>query len=183
MSFTVAEIAKRIGGEVIGDPNTVIGRFAPADRAEAGDLTFAENESYFIRADQSAASAIIVDAPHASAKALICVSNARVAFAKVLPLFFPEPAFPPGIHPSAVIASRAVIDRSAHVGPHCSVGENVRIGPRTVLEGGNHIGADARIGEDTRLFPNVIVYGRSEIGNRVRIHAGTVIGSDGFGYV
>jgi UDP-3-O-[3-hydroxymyristoyl] glucosamine N-acyltransferase len=183
MSFTVADIAKSIGGEVIGDPGTVIRRFAPADRAEEGDLTFAENESYFVRANQSAASAIIVDGPYASAKALICVPNARVAFAKVLPLFFPEPAFPPGIHPTAVVAASASVDPSAHVGPHCVVGDRVRIGARSILEGGNHVAAEVRVGEDTRLFPNVIVYARSEIGNRVRIHAGTVIGSDGFGYV
>jgi len=183
MAYTVAEIAKTIGGEVVGDPDVVIRRFAPADRAEPGDLTFAENDSYFARAEQSAASAIIVDAQRASAKPLICVPNARVAFAKVLPLFFPEPAFPAGIHPSAVVSGTASIDPSAHVGPFCVIGDKVKIGPRAVLQGGNHIGPDVHIGEETNLFPNVTVYARTEIGKRVRVHAGTVIGSDGFGYV
>ena len=111
----------------------VLKNFAPADRAQAGDLTFAENESYFARAEQSAASAILVDGPFTSTqKVLIRVPNSRIAFAKVLPLFFPEPAFPPGIHPTAIIASSAQVDATAHIGPYCIVGDAVRIGPRSV---------------------------------------------------
>ena len=75
------------------------------------------------------------------------------------------------------------MDPTAHIGPYCVVGESVRIGARSVLQGGNHVGADCQLGEDVNLFPNVTLYPRTEIGNRVRIHAGTVIGSDGFGYV
>jgi UDP-3-O-[3-hydroxymyristoyl] glucosamine N-acyltransferase len=183
MPFTLAEIARNIGGEVIGDPATVVHRFAPADRAEAGDLTFAENENYFFRAEQSAATAIIVDGDFASRKAMVRVANARIAFAKVVPIFFPEPVFPGGIHPTAILAATASVDPTAYVGPYCVIGEMVRIGPRTVLQGGNYIGADCRVGEDTNLFPNVVLYGRTDIGDRVRIHSGSVIGSDGFGYV
>src|SRR5215831_17398661 len=104
MPYTVAEIAARLQGEVVGDGSAVVNGFAPADRAQPGDLTFAENADYFARAEQSAASAIIVDGSFASKKVLIRVANARVAFAKALALFFPEPALPAGIHPSAVIA-------------------------------------------------------------------------------
>jgi UDP-3-O-[3-hydroxymyristoyl] glucosamine N-acyltransferase len=184
MAFTAAEIAKHLRGEVVGDPALVIKGFAPADRAQEGDLTFAENESYFLRAEQSAASAIIVDGDFGTTrKVLIRVPNARIAFAKVLPMFFPEPVFAPGIHPTAVVAPSAIVAPSAHLGPCCVVGERVRIGARSVLQGGNHVGADCRLGEDVNLFPNVVLYAGTEVGNRVRIHSGTVIGSDGFGYV
>jgi UDP-3-O-[3-hydroxymyristoyl] glucosamine N-acyltransferase len=184
MPFTTADIAKLLGGEVRGDAALILRGFAPADRARPGDLTFAENESYFARAEQSAASAIIVDVPSASSrKTLIRVPNARVAFAKVLPLFFPEPAFAPGIHPTAIVPASAQVDPTAHIGPHCILGEKVKIGPRSVLQGLDYIGADALLGEDVNLFPNVTIYARTEVGNRVRIHAGTVVGSDGFGYV
>jgi len=184
MSFTAAEIAREIGGEVVGDASLRLHRFAPADRAQSGDLTFAENENYFARADQSAASAVIVDGPFTSqSKVLIRVPNARIAFAKVLGLFFPEPQYPAGAHPSAVVAASAQVAASAHIGPQCVVGEKVRIGPRTVLHGGNHVGANCQLGEDVHLFPNVVLYPGSEIGNRVRIHSGSVIGADGFGYV
>ena len=184
MPYTVADIAKLLGGEVLGDASLVLKGFAPADRAQPGDLTFAENESYFARAEQSAASAIIIDGPApAGRKTLIRVPNARVAFAKVLPLFFPEPAFTAGIHPTAIVPASALVDSTAHIGPYCILGEKVRIGPRSVLQGHNCVGTDCVLGEDVNLFPNVTLYPRTEVGNRVRIHAGSVVGSDGFGYV
>src|SRR3954462_11182212 len=105
MPFTAAEIAKHLQGEVLGDASATLNTFAPADRAQPGDLTFAENADYFSRAEQSAASAIIVDGEFNSPKKiLIRVPNARVAFAKALTLSFPEPTFAAGIHPTAVIA-------------------------------------------------------------------------------
>jgi UDP-3-O-[3-hydroxymyristoyl] glucosamine N-acyltransferase len=184
MSYSAAEIAKLVGGEVVGDGNAILKNFAPAERAQSGDLTFAENEDYFARAEQSAATAIIADQRFSSAKQiLIRVPNARVAFAKALALFFPEQKFAAGIHPTAVIAASAQIDPTAHIGPHCTVGERVKIGANSVLQAGNFIGDDSKLGEDVCLFPNVTLYPRTEIGHRVRIHAGTVIGSDGFGYV
>jgi UDP-3-O-[3-hydroxymyristoyl] glucosamine N-acyltransferase len=183
MPFTAAEIARHLQGEVSGDPSVVLKTFAPADRAQTGDLTFAENPDYFARAEQSAASAIIVDGQFISKKILIRVPNARIGFAKALALFFPEPNFPAGAHPTAIIHASAQVDSTAHVGPYCVVGEKTRIGARSILQGGNHVGAHCQLGEDVNLFPNAVVYARSEIGNRVRIHAGTVVGSDGFGYV
>jgi UDP-3-O-[3-hydroxymyristoyl] glucosamine N-acyltransferase len=184
MPFTAAEIAKLLGGEVLGDPCTTVKGFAPADRAQPGDLTFAENQNYFARAEQSAASAIIIEGSFTSErKVLIRVSDARLAFAKVLPLFFPEPVFPPGIHPSAVVPASAQVDPTAYIGPHCILGEKVSIGPRSVLQGGDYLAPGCRLGEDVNLFPNVTLYPRTEVGNRVRIHSGTVVGSDGFGYV
>ena len=184
MPFTAAEVAQHLAGKLLGDPATVLTGFAPADTARAGDLTFAENEDFFIRAENSAAAAIIVgEKITASGKVLIQVANPRVAFAKALALFFPEPTFAPGVHPSAVVAASAKVAPTAHVGPHCVVGERAQIGARAVLQGGNHIGADVRLGVDANLFPNVTLYPRTEIGERVRVHAGTVIGSDGYGYV
>lgn len=184
MPFSAVEVANHLQGKVVGDPSITLKGFAPAERAQAGDLTFAENEGFFAKAEQSEASAIIVGGEFKSArKTLIQVSDARVAFAKALDLFFPETRPPAGIHPTAVIAPGAKVDATAHVGPHCVVGERARIGPRSVLHGGNHVGADCRLGDDTILFPNVTLYARTELGHRVRVHAGTVIGSDGFGYV
>ena len=156
---TAAEIAKYLQGEVVGDGAAVLNSFALAEHAQAGDLTFAENEDYFARAEQSA------------------------AFAKALALFFPEQKFAAGIHATAVVAQSAQIDPTAHIGPHCVIGERVKIGARSVLLAGNFVGDDSKIGDDAGIFPNVTTYPRTEIGNRVRIHAGSIIGSDGFGYV
>src|SRR6516164_3102936 len=127
MAFTVAQIAREVDGQVEGDGSLVLKGFAPADRAQPGDLTFAENESYFLRAEQSAAAAVIVDGPFTSTrKDLIHVPNARIAFAKFLPLFFPEPPFPPGVHATAIVSPLAVVDPSAHIGPYCVVRDAVK---------------------------------------------------------
>ncbi len=184
MSFTTAEIAKLLQGEVLGDPSVSLTGFATADHARPGDLTFAETDTYFAAAENSAATAIIADARFSSAKKVIIrVANARIAFAKALALFFPEPKYSPGVHPTAVVAGTARVDPTAHIGPHCVVGERVLIGAHTVLQAGNFVGDDSRLGEEVNLFPNVTLYPRTHVGARVRIHAGAVIGSDGYGYV
>jgi len=182
--FTAAEIAKELDGQVQGDGSVQLTGFAPATTAKEGDLAFAENETFFSKAEQSAASAILIDGPFKSEKKVIIrVANARIASARVLPMFFREQTFAAGVHPSAVVAASAQIDASAHIGPHCVIGEQVKIGARVILRGGNHVGNGCAIAADSQLFPNVVLYNQTQIGQRVRIHAGAVIGADGFGYV
>src|SRR3974377_383185 len=123
MPFTAAEIAAHLGGQVMGDPALTLKGFAPAEK--------------------SAASAVIIDGAFSSQrKTLIRVPDARIAFAKVLPLFFPEPVFPGGIDATAIIAPSAKVDPTAYVGPYCVVGENVKIGARSVLHGCMYVGAN-----------------------------------------
>jgi UDP-3-O-[3-hydroxymyristoyl] glucosamine N-acyltransferase len=184
MPFTAAQLAEKLRAEIVGDGSIQITGLAPADRARAGELTFAENESYFAAAEQSQASAILVNGPFvSSSKVILRVPNARVALAKVLPLFFPPEEHPLGIHPSAVIDDSARVDPTAHIGPNCFLGARVRLGARSVLMGGNDLRADCQLGDDVCLFPNVVLYRQTQVGHRVTIHAGTVIGADGFGYV
>jgi UDP-3-O-[3-hydroxymyristoyl] glucosamine N-acyltransferase len=184
MSFTAAQIAQKVKGEVIGDGSIELTGLAPADCARAGELTFAENAAYFAAAEQSQAAAILVSEPYASSKkVLIRVANPRVALARVLPVFFPPEEHPRGIHPTAVIADSAQVDPTAHVGAGCVVRARARLGPRSVLMGNNDVGADCNLGEDACLFPNVVLYRKTQVGRRAVIHAGTVIGSDGYGYV
>ena len=185
MTFSAADIAKHLQGEVLGDAQIQLKSFAQADVAKPGDLTFAENDEFFSRAEQGAASAIIVSGNLTSTtgKVLIRVTNARIAFAKVLALFFPEPVLSAGLHPSAAIARTAQIDMGSDIGPNCVIGERAQIAGGTILHAGNCIGDDCKIGAGTVLFPNVTLYPRTELGQRVRIHAGAVIGSDGYGYV
>lgn len=183
MELTAAEVAKHLGGEVIGDAKLVLRSIVMAESAKPGDLVFAEQADFFARAEASEASAILVPANYSTSdKTLIRVQNARVAFAKVISLFFAEAVFSAGVHPTAEVAKSAVIDPTAHIGPFCVIGERVKIGPRTALAGGDYVEADCVLGEDVRLFPRVVLYARTQVGNRVRIHAGVVIGADGFGY-
>src|SRR5436189_3673348 len=117
MAYTAEYIAKELQGEVLGDGSTALTGFAPATTAKPGELTFAENETFFLKAEQSAATAILIDGPFTSTKkVLIKVPNARIAFAKVLPFFFPDKKFAAGVHPTAVIDATAKVDPSAHIG-------------------------------------------------------------------
>jgi UDP-3-O-[3-hydroxymyristoyl] glucosamine N-acyltransferase len=183
-TFTTAEIATLLAGEVLGDATATLTGFATADAARPGDLTFAETDEFFTAAENSAATAVIAGKNAVSSKKIVIrVANPRIAFAKALAAFFPEPEFPAGIHPSAVVAASAQVDPTAHIGPHCVVGARTQIGAKCVLQAGSCVGADVVLGEGTNLFPRVTIYDRTQIGKRVRLHAGCVIGSDGFGYV
>jgi len=183
-SYTASEIAERVCGEVFGDGSTRLTGLAAADNARDGDLTFADQEEYFIAAEQSAAAAILVSGGFSSTKKIVIrVPSARIAVARLLPAFFPPDQHPQGIHPSANIDPSAQVDATAHIGPNCVVGARVKIGARSVLLGGNYVGRDACLGEDVCLFPNVVIYRQTVIGHRVAIHSGTVIGSDGYGYI
>jgi UDP-3-O-[3-hydroxymyristoyl] glucosamine N-acyltransferase len=184
MTFTAAQLAAQLKGEVIGDGAVLLTGFTSAELARPGDLTFAEKDTYFAAAEASAAAAVLVAGPFTSAtKVLIRVPNARIAAAQVLPLFFPPEPVAPGIHAGASVAPTAQVDSTACIGPGCVLEAGVRIGARTVLMGGNHLGRDCVVGDDVRLFPHVVLYARTQVGHRVAIHAGTVIGSDGYGYV
>lgn len=185
MQITTADLARQLGGEVLGDGDTLLTGFASTDHARDGDLVFAEKEPILVTAMAGAASAILIGngiSPKtlpATTKVLIRVPDARVAAARALAFFHPSETFAPGIDPSARVASSAIVDPTAHIGPGCVLGENVKIGARSVLSGGNHLGRACRVGDDTRLAPNVVLYARTEVGHRVAIHAGTVIGADG----
>src|SRR5690242_5274617 len=124
--LTITQLANQVCGEVVGNGATEITGFAPANAAKAGDLTFAEKESYFAAAEQSAASAILVSGPFTSErKPLIRVGNARVAMARLLPIFFPPEQPGSGVHATAIIDPTAQIDATAHIGPYCVVGPGV----------------------------------------------------------
>ena len=108
MSYTAAEIANLVKGELAGDGDTVLTGLASADTGREGDLTFAEKEPQFLVAEQGGASAILAPPAFVSSrKVVIHVPNARVAFAKVLPLFHPPETYPPGIDSSARVAASA----------------------------------------------------------------------------
>ena len=182
--ISVSQIAERVQGEVSGNGSTRLTGLSSAENARAGDLTFADKEEYFAAAEQSAATAILVSGGFSSTKKIVIrVPSARVAVARLLPVFFPPDQYSPGIHPSANIDPSAQIDATAHIGPNCVIGARAQIGARSVLMGGNYIGRDACLGEDVCLFPNVVIYWKTVIGHRVVIHSGTVIGSDGYGYI
>ncbi|MGB9603104.1 MAG: UDP-3-O-(3-hydroxymyristoyl)glucosamine N-acyltransferase, partial [Limisphaerales bacterium] len=158
--------------------------FAAADRAKEGDLTFAEKEQFFQLAESGGASAILVDKDfHSDKKTLIRVQNVRIAYAKVIPIFYPEKKPEPGVHKFAQVSNNASVDPTAYIGPFCVVCDKAKIGPGVILYSNVYVGEGTVIDEQSVIFPNVTIYHNVKIGRMVRIHSGTVIGSDGFGYV
>jgi UDP-3-O-[3-hydroxymyristoyl] glucosamine N-acyltransferase len=183
----------------LADITTLLGCPAPkgADRAvrgmatleEAGpeDLTFVGAESYAKQLPQSRAMGAIVhrklNVPPAYGGVALLVDNADLAVAKVLELFAPPVPRPPvGVDSLSRVAATAQVAEGVAVGPFVSVGERSRIGKGTVLHPGVYVGDDVEIGEHCELFPRVVVRERITIGSRVVIHAGSVLGTDGFGY-
>src|SRR5579859_1436279 len=184
MPITVHALAAQIGGEVQGDANIQLNGIAPIPHARATDVTFAENPKHAAAAEGCAAAAVIVPlGASASRKTLIRVKNPRAAFARALAIFYPPRKYPAQVHPTAQLGRNVQLGEGVFVGEYTVLRDNVIIGNRSVLETHCVIGEGSRLGDDCLLYPNVTIYHGIRIGNRVAIHAGSVIGSDGFGYV
>ena len=184
--MNVAEIAKVVGGRVVGEGECAITRVASLAAAQPDELSFVEDVKFAPEARASHAGALIVgDASEKSlaGRNLIVVKNPRLAFAEAGVLLAGAQRLRAGVHASAIIDASAEIGDGvsigalAYVGPHVKMGRNSTIGPGCVLLG------DIEIGSDCELVARVTVYPKTSIGNRVTVHAGAVLGSDGFGFV
>ena len=183
MSHTVGEIARHILGQPLGDESLVIQEMSTIEAAREGSLVFAENEAFFQRAEASQASCIIVPrARRSSQKTLILVDSPRLAFAKALNRYHPPKVPRPGVHASSVLGEHVHLGSAVSIGPFVAIGDRVQIGDRAVIGPCCVIGDDCVIGADSDLRANVTLYDQVRIGCRVLIHAGSVIGVDGFGF-
>jgi UDP-3-O-[3-hydroxymyristoyl] glucosamine N-acyltransferase len=164
----------------------ILGVAALAD-AGADDLSLVSSEKYLGQLEQTKAAAVLVQRkvhlPSSWTRPALVVDDVDLALTRVLPLFAPPiPQPEPGIHPSAQISSSAEVPGDAAIGPNVVVGNLARIGTGCVLHANVVIGEGVVMGADCRFFPNVVVRERVTIGARVTIHAGSMIGMDGFGY-
>ena len=182
----LADIAKFLNCELIGNEDVEIKRVAEIQSAVDGDITFIANPKYEKFFDTTKASAVIVGKNFAKRRddlSILLVDDPYFAFVKVLKLLNPPvELLPPGIHPTAVVSESAVLGKNVRIGANAVIGERVRIGNNTTIMPGVVIGDDVEIGNDVLIYPNVTIYHKCKIGNRVIIHSGTVIGSDGFGF-
>lgn len=185
MKKTLAEIAALIGGELVGDGQTVITGLSGIKEAREGDLSFVANDRYFPLVETTKASAIITPrGMTVASRPIIRTDNPSLAFARIASLVIEtETPHPRGIHPTAVIAPEARLGRDVTVGPYAVIEAGADIGDRTIIYSGAYVGAKSRVGADGLIYPHVIIRERVVIGARVIIHSGTVIGADGFGFV
>jgi UDP-3-O-[3-hydroxymyristoyl] glucosamine N-acyltransferase len=185
----LSELARDIGGRVIGDGQVLIRNVASIEEAGPGEITFLANPRYQSHLRRCRASAVIVgpgiikdELVPETGKGYLEVSDPYLAFAQVLQIFAPP------VHYDKKVSSRAFVDPTASLGadvtlfPGVFVAASVRVGKQTVLYPGVFLGEGAQVGDDCVLHPNVVVGEGCSIGNRVILHAGVVVGSDGFGY-
>ena len=188
--MTVREIAALVGGEVVGNPETEIDRVAKIEEARPGSVSFLSNPKYSKFLQSTSASAVLVDAaldaavlPKRGGLSFIKVADPYVSFLAVLKKLTPAPEpFEPGIHPSASVSGTAKLGKSVSLGACAVVQAGATVGANTKIGPGVVVGKDAVIGDDCELFANATVYHQCRVGNRVTIHAGAVVGSDGFGF-
>ena len=182
VSLSLADIAARLGGDVLGDRQTLIYQVGTLLSAGAGEIGFLANLKYKSQLQTTKASAVIVSPDFADAIDLprIVTRNPYAYYARLATLLNPcrQRAF--GIHSTAHSAS--VLPPSASIGPNASIGFDVILGENVVIHAGCVIADKVKIGDGSVLFPNVSVYAGCEIGARAIIDSGAVIGADGFGF-
>jgi UDP-3-O-[3-hydroxymyristoyl] glucosamine N-acyltransferase len=183
----ISEVAELVAGVLVGDGTRRVVRPAKIEEAAEGDVSFVANARYAKHAEVTRASALIVDNEFVVKRtdvAYIRVADPYRAFLKVVARMMP-----PGRTLPAVIDATAVVDASATladdvgIGARAVIGPGVRIGRGSRIHPGVVVGNDVTIGENVVVFPNVTIYDRCEIGDNVIVHAGAVIGADGFGFL
>lgn len=183
MQISLQKLAEFIGGEIVGDSETVIMGAADITDAHEGDVVFAESPKLLEVAAKCGASAIItrVELPQIDISR-INVVNPRYAFAKALEAFSPMRYKENGIHPSCFIGEGTVIGKNPSIGYNAFISRNVVIGDNVWIHPLAYISENVRIGDNSVIHPFVTIYDSVTIGCDVTIHSGTVIGADGFGY-
>lgn len=184
VSWTLAELADKLGAELRGDPLLQISGVHTLAAAGPHQLSFLANPRYAGELQQTHAGAVLLrpaDAGEFAGNALL-LANPYLGYARVARLFDRTPRPSAGVHPSAVVSASAQLDASVAVGPCAVVGDDVIIGPGSVIEAGAVIQARTRVGQDCRIRANAVIYHDCLLGDRVNIHSGAIIGSDGFGF-
>ena len=172
-----------MGGRVVGDPGIRLAGVESLERASAADLSWVADARLERQAAASRAGALIVPAEAAAGgRPAVVVENAPAAFAVWSALVSRQPRPRPGVSPRAHVAAGARVGKGVSIAAGATVSPGARIGAHSVISAGAFVGPNAEIGADTWLHPNVSVLAGCRVGDRCILHAGAVIGSDGFGY-
>jgi len=180
---TLEELASLIEGEVIGDAGLKIAGISGLDEARKGEITFIAQSKYLGKAKETNASAIIVSSKiEGIDKPFILTDNPYLAYAKIATFFheYPHPIL--GIDKNAILGEGTRVGKDVSIYPWVFIGKDVTISDRVVIHPHTFIGDGTFIDEETVIYSHVSIRERCRIGKRGIIHAGTVIGTDGFGF-
>jgi UDP-3-O-[3-hydroxymyristoyl] glucosamine N-acyltransferase len=164
-ALTLAEIARRLGGRVAGDPATRVRQVGSLEHARDGEISFLSSARFKSRLGATRASAVILSPEFEDLTPLprIVSEAPYLYFARVSQLFNPLTTQAPGVHPSAVLGRDVQLGKEVSIGAGCVIGDGVSIGAGSCL------------------YPRVVVYDKCSLGKNVIVHSGAVIGADGFG--
>ena len=182
-SFSLAELAGRFGGTVLGDAAVRVRQVAPLETAGPDELSFLTNRKYQKLLSTTRAAAVLLAEDSAAATQLprIVCKNPYASYARIAALINPESRPVAGIHAKAVVDAQARVAASASVGPCAVIEQGADIGEDVVIGANCFVGQGVRIGAHSRLHPHATIYHDCVIGERVIVHSGVVIGADGFG--
>lgn len=182
--ITVAELAAHVGGRVVGDRERLIRGISSLESASEGEIAFVEESKLIESARSSGASCLIVpEGAQVEAACLIEVKRPKLAFALIAELLYPPKRRRGAIHPTAIVAASAKLEEGVSVGAWVEIGERTSVGAGAQILSGAIIADDVLVGRDSVIHPNVVLYDGVQLGERVILHAGVVVGADGFGYV
>ncbi len=191
MKRSLKEVADAVGARLIGDGRVEVSGVASIESALPNDLVFVEDEKHLAVALQSRAGAVIAGefaAAIVSDRPLLISDHPKLSFARAARALreasAPDAASQQATaHPTAVIHPSVMLGPGVYVEERAVVSEQAQIGHHTRVGAGCALGAGVRIGRDCEIYPNVTIYPDTTLGDRVIVHAGAVLGSDGFGYV
>ena len=187
MAFTIAQIAEALGARAVGDTTIEITHASEPGTAAETAIALATNEKYADAIPAGRAKAAVLwdgaDWKSYGLQAAVFVDRPRYAMAGLSKVFDPGPEIAPGIHATAVIHPEASIAENPAIGPFVVIGRGAKIGANARIGAHSSVAEDATLGDDALLAPGVRIGARVRIGDRAIIHAGAVIGSDGFSFV
>lgn len=182
--WTLGWIAATLGGELHGPPEKPILRPVSASTNDPDGIAFCEAEKYVREAEAAGVGAALIGrTTPALSIPFVRVDHPRLAFGALLAMAARPLPLVSGVHPMASISDEADVDPTASIGAFAVVERGAKIGPRAAIYAFAYVGELCRVGADAKIFPHAVLYQDVEIGDRSVVHAGAVIGADGFGYV
>ena len=183
MAYRLAELAELVGGRTEGDGERSVAGIASLENASSSEISFVSNPKYKQAAAESQAGALLVNEPLPDVERdYLVVDNPYLALSKLLQLYHPAAEASPGIDRTAIVDDTARVDPTASIGPYSVVGPRSSIGAESRLGPHVVIGQDCAVGERSVIYPRVVLYDGTQVGNGCILHAGVILGSDGFGF-
>ena len=186
MEFTAKQIAAYVGGKIVGDENVTVNTFAKIEEGVRGALSFLANPKYVSHIYETQSSIVLVNrdfVPERPIQAtLIKTANAYESLAKLMTLYESVKPKKVGVSAMASVSTSATIGENVYIGPFVCIGEKAVVGDNTIIEANTSVGDNAVVGSNCVLYNNVTIYHGCKVGNRCILHAGSVVGADGFGF-